>query len=50
MAQEFWQAHCQILSTLFLKDFIELNVNSDTMKKNVKHTELNINIDDLKTI
>ena len=29
---------------IFLKKFIELNVNSDTMIKNVKHVELNISI------
>ena len=33
-----------ILSIIFLKEFIELNVNSDTMIKNVKHMELNISI------
>ena len=29
------------LIMIFLKEFIELNVNSDTMMKNVKHVELN---------
>ena len=44
IAQDFWQAHNQILSTIFLKEFTELNVNLDTMMKNVKHVELNISI------
>ena len=44
IAQDLWQAHYQILSIIFLKEFIELNVNSDTMIKNVKHVELNISI------
>ena len=35
IAQHLWQAHYQILSILFLKKFIELNVNAD-MIKNVK--------------
>ena len=36
--------HYQILSIVFLKEFIELNVNSDTIIKNVKYVELNISI------
>ena len=44
IAQDLWQAHYQILSIIFLKEFIELNVNSDTMMRNVKHVKLNINI------
>ena len=43
IAQNLLQTHYQILSTIFLKEFIELNVNSD-MIKNVKHLELNISI------
>ena len=39
IAQDSWQAHYQILSIIFLKGFIELNVNSDTMIKNVEHVE-----------
>ena len=42
--QDFWQAYYQILPIIFLKKFIELNVNLDMMIKNVKHVELNINI------
>ena len=30
IAQYLWQAHFQILSIIFLKQFIELNVNSET--------------------
>ena len=40
IAQGLWQTHCQILSIVFLKEFIELNVNSDTIIKNVKLAEL----------
>ena len=36
IAQDLWQAHFQILSIIFLKDFIEINVNTDMMIKNVK--------------
>ena len=42
--QDLWQAHCQILSIIFLKEFIKLNVNTDTKIKNVKLAELNISI------
>ena len=34
------QAHYQILSIIFLKEFIKLNVNTSTMIKNVKLVEL----------
>ena len=33
--QDIWQAHYQILPIMFLKKFIELNVNTDIMIKNV---------------
>ena len=33
-----------ILSIIFLKEFKELNVNSDTMTKNAKHVELKVSI------
>ena len=39
MAQDLWLAHHQILSINFLKDFIELNISSDTMIKNMKHVK-----------
>ena len=44
MAQDLWQAHDQIFSITFLMELIKLNVNTDTMIKNVKHVELNISI------
>ena len=44
IAQDLWQAHYQILSIIFLKEFIELNVKLDMMIKNVKHLELNTGI------
>ena len=40
--QDLLEVHYQILSIIFPNEFIELNVNSDTMMKNVKHVELNI--------
>ena len=42
IAQDLWQARYQILSIIFLKEFIKLNVNTDTMIKNARLTELNI--------
>ena len=33
IAQNLWQTHYQILSIVFLKEFIELNVNMDMMIK-----------------
>ena len=44
IVQDLWQAHYEILSIIFLKEFIELNVNTDIIIKNVKHLELNISI------
>ena len=44
IVQDLWLAHYQILLIIFLKEFIELNVNMDMMKKNVKHVEMNISI------
>ena len=44
IAQDKWTAHYQILSIIFLKEFIKLNVNTDMMMKNVKIAELNISI------
>ena len=43
IVQDVWQSH--ILSIIFLKEFVEANVNSDVMTKNVKHVELNISCD-----
>ena len=42
--QDLWQAHYQILLIVFLQEFIKLNINTDTMIKNLKLAELNINI------
>ena len=44
IAQDLWQAHYQILSIIFLKEFIELNVNTDMMINYVKLIEFNISI------
>ena len=44
IAQGVWQAHYQILSIIFLQEFIKLNDNSDMMIKNVKLAELNKSI------
>ena len=44
IAQDLWQFHCQILSIIFLKELVELNVNSDRIIKDVKHVELNLSI------
>ena len=41
IAQDLWQGHYQILLITFLKEFIELNVNSNIAIKNVKLRELN---------
>ena len=43
IAQDLWQAHYQVLSIIFLKEFIKLNVNTYMMINNVKLVELNIN-------
>ena len=42
IAQDLWQAHYQILSIIFLIEFIEFNVNSGMMIKDLKLAELNI--------
>ena len=44
IAQDLWRAYYQFLSIIFRKEFIELNVNTDMMIKNVELAELNINI------
>ena len=44
IAQDFWQAHYQIMLIIFLKGFIELNANMDTVIKNVKPSKLHIRI------
>ena len=45
IVQYLFQAHYQILAVIFLKEFVKLNVNTETMIKNVKLAELNINIE-----
>ena len=44
IVQDLWQAQYQILLIIFLKEFIKLNVNTDTRIKNLRLSELNINI------
>ena len=44
IAQDLWQDHYQTLLIVLLKEFIELNVNMDTMIKIVKLAELNTKI------
>ena len=44
IAQVLWQAQYQILSIIFLKEFIKLIVNMDTIIKNNKLAKLNISI------
>ena len=36
IAQDLWQVLYQILLIIFLKEFIKLNVNMDTIIKNAK--------------
>ena len=42
--QGLWQAHYDIFWIIFLKKFIKLNSNRDTMIKNVKIVEKNVSI------
>ena len=42
--QDLWQAFHQIFLIILLKEFIKLNVNTNTMIKNVKLAEFNANI------
>lgn len=35
------QAYCQVLSLIWLKNFMKLNVNVDILIKNAKHMKLN---------
>ena len=44
IAQDLYRPIYQIFSIIILKEYIELNVDLDTMIKNVKFVELNINI------
>ena len=44
IVQDLWQVHYQVSPVTILNEFIELNVNLDTVIKNVKHVELNFSI------
>ena len=44
VVQDLWQAHYQILSIIFLKDFIDSNRILGTMIKDEKDVELNVSI------
>ena len=44
IVEDLSQVHYEILSIISLKEFIKLNVNTDTMIKTVKLAELNISI------
>ena len=40
ITQDLWQAHYQIFSIIFLKKFLKLNVNADTITKSMKFVEV----------
>ena len=42
--QDLWQAHCQILLIILLKEVVKLNVNTVMMRENVELAELNTKI------
>ena len=44
IAQDLCQAHYHILFIILLKEFIELNVKTGIIIKNVKRAELNVKI------
>ena len=44
IVQDLWQVHYQILLIILLKEFIKLNVNTDTLIKNVKLAKSNTKI------
>ena len=44
IGKDLWQAHHQILLTIFLIEFITLNTNTKIMTKNVRLVEINISI------
>ena len=45
IAQDLWQTHYQILSIIFQRGFIELNIITDMLIKNWKFSDLNIVIE-----
>ena len=44
IVQDLWQARYQILSVIFLNEFIKLNVDTGTVIKKYEICKLNINI------
>ena len=42
LAQDLWQAHYQVLSIIFLTEFIELNLSMHITIKNMRPVELSI--------
>ena len=44
IVQDLLQVHYQILPIIFLMGFLKLNVNTDTMTKNAKLADLNVDI------
>ena len=42
--QDLWQAHYKILLMIFLRELIKLNVNTNTVIKNMKIAGLKISI------
>ena len=41
IVQDFWQAHYQVFLITLLKEFIELNVNTEMVLNTLSHVELN---------
>ena len=39
MAQDLWQAQCQTLLIILLKEFTKLNVNMNMIRKIMKHVD-----------
>ena len=44
IVEDLWGAYCRILLITLLKEFIKLNVNTNTVIKNVKFVELNAKV------
>ena len=40
IAQDLWQAHYQVMSIIFLKEFIRLNINMDTFIKKCENCRI----------
>ena len=43
IAKDLWQAHCQTLLIILLKEFIKLNASMDMIIKNMKRMKLSAN-------